>query len=258
MPSTSDEFHIWEGIFSSFAEAGGSTHVFREPLWVQRSTERAMRLLERAKGPGFVPATGAVHEYCLPVIAALVQARTSKVRILDFGGSVGFSVPSIVDALVDPSAVEIHIVDNDQICEAGRKVFAGDSRVTFHTSPPAGVRFDIVHCGNCLQYVETWPSLVRELVSTEPEFLVFDDLPAGEAPAFVSLQAYYGKKIPHWFFDVREFVRTVTEVTGYRLAYKSRYIGTFLGKTGPFPMGNFPEDRRIENAYNLAFARPER
>jgi putative methyltransferase (TIGR04325 family) len=258
MPSSSEDFHIWEGIYSSFVEAGGSTRVFHEPLWVERCTEKALRLLEQARGSGFTPVTGATHEYCLPVIAATLQARRSPLRILDFGGSVGFSVPSVVSALGDPAAVEIHIVDNEKICEAGRKVFAGDPRVTFQTSPPAGVRFDLVHCGSSIQYVEDWPALVRELVSTEPELLVFDDLPAGEVPTFVSLQAYYGKKIPHWFFDVREFARTVTAVTGYRLCYRSRYVGTFLGKTGPFPMENFPEDHRIENAYNLAFARPSR
>jgi putative methyltransferase (TIGR04325 family) len=194
------------------------------------------------------------HEYCVPVLAAALQATRPHLRVLDFGGSVGFLFYPLVGALARPDDLELHVVDNASICRAGRELFAGEPRITFHSELPGGP-FDLVHLGSSIQYVNDWAWLVRELVVSTPEFLVFDDVPAGDIETFVSLQNYYGQQIPHWFFDVREFVATVTRVTGYRLFYTARYVGTFLGKTGTFPMEKFPKERRIDNAYNLAFCR---
>jgi putative methyltransferase (TIGR04325 family) len=99
---------------------------------------------------------------------------------------------------------------------------------------------------------------IRQLVLSAPEYLVIDDLPAGDIETFVSLQNYYGKKIPHWFFNVREFIERIEQETQYRLCYKARYVGRFFGEVGAVPMDNFPPDRRIDNAYNLVFARGPR
>lgn len=242
--------NIWEGVYRSFEEAGGNIDGFTE-LWVERSTEKARRLIEEARAPGFIPSTG----YALPLVAAMVQARRGCVSILDFGGSVGLSFPSIAAALSDPNEIEMVIVDNESICRAGRNVFAGDQRIRFHVQPPA-IPFDIVHCGSSIQYVSDWAAAVRELTTAaQPAYLIFDDVPAGNIETFVSLQNYYDKKIPHWFFNAREFIETVTRETGYELCYKARYVATVLGQVGPLPMGNFPVEMRIENACNLVFGR---
>lgn len=250
-----ETLNIWEGIYRTFDEAGGSTDVFSEPLWVERSTRKARELKNAARSDGFTPAGTGTTAYVVPAVAALVQAKKGFVRLMDFGGSVGFTFHAIVSALAQPKDVEVHVVDNENICDAGRAVFSDDARIHFHTKAPHGVRFDIVHCGSSIQYVADWTEKVRELVSFAPEYLVFDDVPAGDIATFVSLQNYYGKKIPHWFFDVREFVDGVARATDYRLCYTARYVGTFLGRTGVFPMNNFPSDRRIDNAYNFVFVR---
>jgi putative methyltransferase (TIGR04325 family) len=249
-------FHIWEGIYSSFAEAGGNVDVFAEEPWVGRSTEKGKRIRSAARSAAFLPPATETHEYCIPVLAGLVQARRGQVRILEFGGSVGFTFHAIADALGDPEALEMHVVDNESICRAGREVFSGETRLEWHVRPPVGRKFDVVHCGSSIQYSPDWLGRVGELAALGPDFLVFDDLPAGEVPTFVSLQYYYGKKIPHWFFGVREFVDTVTRATGYRLCYRARFMGTFLGRRGPLPMENFPASHRLETACNLAFAGP--
>ena len=247
---------IWEGIFATFEESHGSTEVFGEPLWAERSRTKAEQLIEASRSPGFTPVTNRCHEYCLPVVAALLQAERGHLRVLEYGGSVGLSFHALVDALPEPPRVEVHVVDTESICAAGREAFVGESRIAFHTTCPSDVVFDLVHLGSAIQYAPDWTGLLCSLVSTRPKYLVLDDVPAGDIPTFASLQNYYGRKIPHWFFNIREFVDGVTRATGYRLAYKTRYVGTFLGRTGPFPMDNFPEDHRIDNAYNLAFVAP--
>lgn len=248
---TSEPFYIWEGIYETFEEAGGSTEVFAERGWVERSKQKGTNLRSQARSSRSAPAC---HEYCIPIVVALLQARRRHVRVLEFGGSVGFTFHSTVDALARPQDVEIHVLDNERICAAGKDVFAGEERISFHSRLPEEVSFDVVHFGSSIQYVPAWAAQIKELASLRPEFLVFDDLPAGDIRTFVSAQNYYGKKIPHWFFNIDAFIDTVTRETDYRLCYKAQYVGTLLGKTGPLPMENFPADHRIEHAYNLVFS----
>jgi putative methyltransferase (TIGR04325 family) len=249
-----NEFFIWEGIYPTFREAPGDDRAFREAIWAERSRARALELKDRRRSGGLARVTTASTGYCLPPIVALAQTERARVRLLDFGGSVGFSFYGVVDVLARPEAIEYTVVDNEVVCAIGREVFHDEPRITFQAELPDGA-FDVVHCGSSLQYVEHWASTLRTLVASKPQYLVLDDVPAGSIPTFVGLQNYYGKKIPHWFWNADEFVDTVTRATGYELFYKARFIGTFLGKTGPIPMDNFPEDHRIENALNFAFKR---
>jgi putative methyltransferase (TIGR04325 family) len=245
--------HIWEGIYSSFAEAGGSAKAFRGASWVERSGQRARDTRVAARSAAFAPPTTCVHEYCLPLIASVVQATRGHVRILDFGGAAGQRFHATVDVLARADAVEVHVVDNENLCARGREVFEGEARIFFHPTVPERPQFDIVHLGSSVQYLDDWLGVVRRLVVSRPTYLVFDDVPAGDIPTFVSLQNDYGRRIPHRFFNIGQFVRDVEGATGYKLFYKARYVGTFLGDTGPAPMSNFPEDHRIDNAHHLAF-----
>jgi putative methyltransferase (TIGR04325 family) len=248
-----ETLNIWEGIYKNFEEAGGSTDVFAESLWVERSGQKARQLQRGLGSPGFTPPGTGTTAYAIQPVVALLQAKLGFVRMLDFGGCVGFSFPSIVSALARPNDIEVHVVDNEGVCKEGRAVFEGDPRIHFHSRPPEGVAFDLVHCGSSIQYVSRWIEKLKELVATGPAYLVIDDLPAGDIETFASLQNYYGKKIPHWFFNIRQFVEQVERETPYRLCYKARYLGTFFGELGTVPMDNFPPDRRIDNAYNLVF-----
>lgn len=243
-------FRIWEGIYRSFAETPGNAAVFTESTWVERSRNKALRIRELARTAATSPSAGGVHEYCLPVIAAVAQTEAPHLRILDFGGAVGFTFHAVASALGRPKDVELHIVDNAAICKAGREVFADEPRVSFHERVPDDLHAEIVHLGSSIQYVDDWAALIEVLVAHGPKYLVFDDVPAGPIPTFATAQYYYGRYIPHRFFNLDEFVDTVSRVTGYELFYKARYLGA-----GPYPMDHFPEDHRIDHPYHFAFAR---
>ena len=247
---------IWEGVYADFDAAPGSTSVFAEELWVERSRAKARDMIAAIRPRGAAPAAVAAQGYALPLVASLVQAGQGGVRVLDFGGSVGFAFPLLVGALGDPDRFHVAVVDNPRICAAGREVFAGEPRITFSEDLPSGGTFDIVHCGSSLQYVRDTEALLARLAAVTPRYLVLDDLPAGNVQTFVSTQNYYGKKIPHWFFSLPELVARVSRATGFRLIHQERYVGTYLGVSGPMPLGNLPADRRIEHALNLVFERP--
>ena len=256
MATTMDDgFFIWDGVYKDFDEAGGSSDAFGQAIWLERSRQRALGLRALARSHAVPSATKAPSQYCFPIVAAVAQIASPRLRLLDFGGCVGFSFDSVVDAVGRPDDVEYHVVDNAGVCRVGTEVFHDEPRISFHSEVPEG-RFDVVHLGSSIQYVRDWAAKINELVRSGPRYLVFDDVPAGAIPTFVSLQKYYGSAIPHWFFDAEEFVARVTRETGYELFYRARYVGTFLGERGPLPMGNFARDHRIECALNLAFVAP--
>jgi putative methyltransferase (TIGR04325 family) len=245
--------HIWEGIYGSFAEAPAVGDGFAGRTWGERSSLRAMGLRQAAQEQRTIPSIVAYPSSLLPFLAATICQGQGDVRILDFGGALGYTYYPVIAALPDAQHVEYHIVDTALIVRLGSQMFAEDERVSFHESLPIRLEdVDIVHIGSSLQYVEDWQGTLEMLAAYGAPRFLFTDLPAGDIPTYVSLQNYYESKIPCWFFNVGD-VMAVMAGLGYRLAFKSTYLSTILGKQEPFPQDNFPEEYRLGYPASLMF-----
>jgi len=108
-----------------------------------------------------------------------------------------------------------------------------------------------------LQYVEDWKGLIGDLARYGAEYLLLVDLPAGDIPTYATVQNYYESKIPYWFFNVKDVIDSVTGA-GFKLLFKSTYIGERLGKEQPLPQKNFPEEYRAGDSCNLLFGKDKR
>jgi putative methyltransferase (TIGR04325 family) len=248
------EFHVWEGIYSSFAEAGGTGPGFDGGVWRERSIEAARQYLSQVKRGEPLDYSLSQRNALLPVVTAMLLTRRNKVRILDFGGGPGYGLTTLIAALgrVLPR-IDYHIVDVENICEAGRELFADGDGPCFHLDlPPSTTSFDLVHTSSAMQYVEDWRAMVGLLASYEAPFLAFEDVFAGAFPNYVTVQNYYGSRIPHWFFNFEDFVSEV-ERQGYGLLLRTPCHVKILEKHGPLPMANFPEEYRLSNKSNLLF-----
>jgi hypothetical protein len=60
-----------------------------------------------------------------------------------------------------------------------------------------------------------------------------------------------------WFFNVNDVVGVLYKL-GYKLSFKSRFIGPYLGIEQEAPQDNFPKKFRIGHSYNLLFAKNQR
>ena len=231
--------NIWDGIYRTFAEASGVRDAFAEDgTWLEKAVKRTTE------------GRSSQHEnfdVILPVVAAL----TNRPRILDFGGAIGTGFLPIIASGTARNDIEFHVVEVAALVEAGRRIFADDPRIHFHTDIPAGT-FDIVHAGSSLQYVDDWTGMLRTFAARHPKILLFSDVPAGDIETFVTIQNYHGRQIPMRFWNVDEFVRAV-ESLGFALVYRARYVPNILGKRGPNPMDNFPPSHRLEYPCHLMF-----
>jgi putative methyltransferase (TIGR04325 family) len=245
---------IWEGIYKAFTDVPQIGKGFSGEHWVRNSQKKADDLRRKANGEIMPPATG-FRESILPVIAAMLHSEMGRVRILDFGGGMGFTYYAVSRSLPDKEGVEFHIVEVEEVCRAGQDFYAGEPGILFHPQLPDGP-FDIVSMGSSLHYIEDWRGILKSLCDYHSPYLLLSDLPAGDIPTYVSAQNYYGSKIPVWFFNVSEVIATVTDLN-YRLIFKSAYVSNILGQEQPYPQDNFDLKYRIVYPKILLFRRKE-
>lgn len=239
--------HVWEGIYKSFAEIPFSEDAHEESVWLDRSIQRIKQL---RKSPSVIH-----RDNLLPFLTALVHDKRKTLKILDFGGGMGFTYIPVKKALPEGCRIEYHIVEVDQVCKEAGKIFKREKDIFFHISLPAAPKtVDIVHLGSSLQYVADWKETLGKLAAYKPQYFLFMDLYAGNIPTFVTVQNYYGSHMPCWFFNIDEFIQTMKS-HGYALQFSSSYLATILGKEGESPMQNFPPKYRLGHAHNLLFIR---
>ncbi|MBT5955444.1 MAG: hypothetical protein HOG97_01645, partial [Candidatus Marinimicrobia bacterium] len=113
----------------------------------------------------------------------------------------------------------------------------------------------ITYAGSSIQYAPDWKGLLAKFANYRSRILIFEELPAGNIPSFISTQNYYGEKLQCRFFNIDEFIKEV-KALGYQLIYKSRCPQNYLGNPkDPLPMKNFPPQYRLEHFLNLIFER---
>lgn len=248
-------FHVWNGVYPSFAAAKEVGPGFDGPIWRDRSLQAARETLALV-GSG-QPLDYALRQRnaLLPVLTASMLAAQPRASILDFGGGLGTGFMVLANDIPDAAAkIDYAVVEVDSICRAGNDLFAGKIGPTFLSELPAAGAYDIVLAASVMQYIEDWQSVVARLAGYGARYLLFADMFVGNFSSFVTLQAYYGSLIRHWFFNDREFIDAV-ERHGYRLALRSTGDAKILGNYGPLPMDNFPADLRIPHTSHLLFQR---
>jgi putative methyltransferase (TIGR04325 family) len=253
--SSGQEFRIWEGIFSSFAEAGTCGPGFEGDIWRERSVQVARECLKCLERGEPIDYSMSQRNALLPVVAAMILSRQERMRILDFGGGPGYGFIVLLSALGKLRArVEYHVVDVACVCEEGKTLFSGEDAPVFHTdlSSTTEMQFDLVHTSSTMQYIEDWKSMVGRLARYKAPYVVMEDVFVGAFQNYVTVQNYYGSRIPHWFLNDGQFVSEV-ERHGYALLLRTPCHVKVLGRHGPLPMTNFPEEYRLYNKSNLVF-----
>lgn len=249
------DFHVWNGVYPSFAAAKAVGPGFDGDVWRDRSLQAARETLALV-GSG-EPLDYALRQRnaLLPVLAASVLARQPRASILDFGGGLGTAYMVLANSIPDAAArIDYAVSEVDSICRAGEDLFAAKGGPQFLRELPAKGTYDIVLASSVMQYIDDWQGVVARLAQYNAPHLLFADMFVGSFPAFVTLQAYYGSLIPHWFFNGDEFIAEV-ERHGYRLALRATGDAKVLGKFGPLLMDNFSPDLRIPHTSHLLFQR---
>ncbi len=66
---------FWDGVFGSFAEAGGENNVFEGDVWLRKINARAQEALASSRSQCAIPPVAETRDYALPYVAAMALRR---------------------------------------------------------------------------------------------------------------------------------------------------------------------------------------
>ena len=245
---------LWEGVYDNFRDVPVAGPGFSGGNWIENSSEKLSGFKSLADNASTVPSVIGYTDSLLPVIAGIVQGNRKKIKILDFGGGLGFSFYQVREALASAENFELHVVDIEEVCTAGKNLFRDEPQIEFHSSLTdlEEESFDIVHIGSSLQYIEKWQDQLSVLCRLNPEYILMANIPAGDIRTFATAQNYYDSKIACWFFNVEDLSRTMLE-NRYGLVFKSSYFTKVYGVEQPYPLDNFEVEYRVKYPCMLLF-----
>ena len=246
-------FSVWEGVYSSFAEAGGDLDAFDSDVWIDKQKSRILNALEDHNTKNIVS-----KDYPLPLVVAIALSQKEQLKILDFGGGMGLQYLEMISkAPESQNTVDYYVLDGKTSIDNRPKELNQFSKLHFMQDiDDINFHVDIIHIGSTLQYIEDWKGLLQSLADKfAPKYFVFSDFLAGDIPTFVSHQIFYEKKIPHIFFNLSDFCDFMTEKFSSSLLFRTKFIRSILNQEEVFPNFALPEKFRIDRACNLVFAR---
>jgi len=251
-----ETFHIWDGIYDSFQEAGSDAvgPGFNGDIYRARALNAAHECLAALNTSRPIPPFHKQRSTLLPPVAAMMLESAHPLQILDLGGGLGIGYMTLVESI--PQYTErghYTIVEVPEICDVGRGLFLGRG-VTYLDSLPSQGKFDLVHSASTLQYIEDWQQTLKSLSDYNPRYILLSDVFAGSIPTFVTLQNYHGSRIRHWFLNLDELLKLVSSL-GYHLVMKSFVHSRRLGVEDILPMDNFPASHRVEQSLHLLLRR---
>ena len=125
----------------------------------------------------------------LGMTVAMVKAECLEpVRLLDWGGALGTSA-IVLDMVMPKVRVDYHCADLPATTALGRKL--NPERVSFHDvrKDQCSVfdqEYDVVYCGESLQYCKNWRLITGQLAKTAKRWLLFTRIPVvASVPSYV-------------------------------------------------------------------------
>ena len=193
---------------------------FVSERWVQRM--RAMYQL--AKNSEYPKAT------CLPQFMELNRES----RIFDFGGGSGWTIELLNEKTL--SRLESYVViEQPEFLERLKSITSAPQKLEFCSPsdirPGTSSSDGVFYANSSLQYLSSDEEARSIILSTRPNWLLFDDLQMSKGQEFWSLQRYYGRHIPCRFFNLEKVVMFLQEL-GYQqifnFPYPKRYADGWL------------------------------
>lgn len=232
---------VWEGVYERFSEVPVRGQGFDSGEWVQ-AAEAFTQSHVAVPGMTSRPALAAAVREC--------SARRDVVRVLDFGGGAGAAYVEL-RRLAGDACLEHVVVERTRLAARGRSLFAGDPAIRFVDSLPAtDAQFDLIYLGSVLQYIEDHAALFQVLAGYGAEWLVLDDVPAGDIPDYVTGQYnVQGSVIPYRFFNLPQLILLIG-AHGYALHTRHE-------STRAYHQDNFPPGYRLRHGCSLLFEHRE-
>jgi putative methyltransferase (TIGR04325 family) len=151
------------------------------------------------------------HNYFMTFgyVLALATGRRARLKLLDYGGSVGGSC-RIARMLLPGIELEYHCKELPGMARAGREFCP---EVIWHTDNSClEESYDLIVFQGSLQYVREWKALLRAAGRATRDYLFLTDVPLVErVPSFTAVQRLGGVQMMHQQFNKSELFAALHE-----------------------------------------------
>ena len=182
-------------------------------------------------------------EYSFPVLASLQKAALNngnKLRVLDFGGSLGSSYQQYRGILSNLELLRWGVVEQAHFVACGRASFETNELRFFSsiTECVSELSPDIALLSSVLQYVERPSQVLEELATSGIPFVVIDRTPFGEHDHDKLTVQHVPRKIyrgsyPCWIFSKEAFRKNIAQRYRLVLEFENGDKATWIGGRSP-------------------------
>lgn len=242
---------MWTGtVYSHYRDVPSEGKAFESNEWINSRAELTKTFHERLASEPIPVSTGFRYS-SLALLGSVILQNQKRLRILDFGGAMGFAYPIVLKSLGDPSAIEYIVVDNQASCKKGTTIFEGDHRIRFLSSLDKNIgKIDIIFVSGVLQYIEEYGGVLQHLTTFKPTYFLFTCLSAGGIQTFASGQRNLkGSVFPSWFLNAKDLIRQMAEC-GYEVMFR---VSNEL--EDQIDMSNFRDEFRLSHMSNFLFCK---
>ena len=237
---------IWQGIYASLDDIVASGKGFEGGRWMERIRGQ---LLDYRADDHYLASPPRPSD--LPVLCAI----TGSSKIIDFGGSSGWTFEYLKRTLEMNAIVKYIIVELEEVCEYIKKMsFHDKNKEVFCAADVVCEKMDILYSNSALQYMADDVFLMKIINHSMPEYILLEDFFGGEFDDYYSLQKYYDHTIPVKFRNRKEFITKILKA-GYSLKYAKPYMPAIRGEIQELYMDNFPKNLRVRYGETLLFER---
>ena len=150
-------------------------------------------------------------EYPYPLISCLLHvasANNNRLRVIDFGGSLGSTWYQVRDFLAHVKEINWHVVEQKNYVKAGKERFEDNILQFYYTLQESLVTGEphVVLLSSVVQYLDDPHQFLSELAEIAPAFIIFDrtsliDTGADRLTVQRVHPSIYEASYPAWFFE---------------------------------------------------------
>ncbi|GEM_PF-4311800 len=221
------------------------------PNWLEftkRKTERNLLSLKNSEQLIIIRYSNSDIVQYSSLISFLL-AKQDVLRIVDFGGGMGQTVPAALIHLPRShlDRVEYHVIDSPIQCALGKSIFDKNQFEFVHFHPGIAAfdqansarRVDIVYSFYTMPYISTWQEVWSQLLRYEPTYFIFGycvvsqlDFPFAVIQHIVSPLGYCGDD-NYIIIPLQDFIKFFQAKNYHLLFNKSVELSSSLQKISP-------------------------
>jgi len=184
------------------------------------------------------------------LISEIEKIEKNSVIILDLGGGFGLSYHPLRSQTT--KNLKYNIVEVPKVVDSARTFYKEHKELFFYKELSSCTEdIDLCYVRTALQYFKDWKATLEEICEKKPDKIVLCDTAAGPINTFLTYQYWGDEKIPYWFINSVELIKTI-EAKGYKCIKKE--ISQDITNNKSFEgLKKYPEKNRIKTLLNFVF-----